>query len=76
MSDAPIDPPTTTRTHQAVVSILVGAGVVIVAIAERDLQHRPAAELRGPKTLWRMLCLNVLGVIGYYRWGRRPAGAS
>lgn len=38
---------------------------------ERDIQRRPADQVRGSKTLWRLVCLNALGAAGYLRWGRR-----
>lgn len=47
----------------------------LVATAERDLQRRPADQVRGSKPLWRVVCLNALGAVGYLRWGRRPTQA-
>jgi hypothetical protein len=29
------------------------------------------AEVRGSKTLWRLLCLNAIGAVGYLCCGRR-----
>lgn len=49
----------------------LGVSVVIVAVAERDLSSRTASQLRGPKPLWRLVCLNALGAVCYLRWGRR-----
>jgi hypothetical protein len=59
---------------------LIASGVMLISIslvvaAERDLSHRKPPELRGNKLLWRVLCLNALGAIAYFRWGLRPAGA-
>ncbi len=59
---------------------LIASGVMLVSIslviaAERDLSHRKPTELRGSKLLWRLVCLNALGAIAYFRWGRRVAGA-
>jgi hypothetical protein len=45
----------------------------LVAAAERDVQRRSTDEIRGSRLVWRMLCLNALGAIGYYLLGRRPA---
>jgi hypothetical protein len=56
--------------------VLIGISVGIVTAAERDLQRRPAEEVRGEKWLWRLLCLNAVGAVSYFRWGRRAAGAS
>lgn len=50
---------------------LTAALASIVASAERDLQRRPADEVRGSKTLWRLLSLNAVGAAIYFRWGRR-----
>jgi hypothetical protein len=62
------------RRSSVLVLILVGLG--LVAVAERDIQRRPAAEMRGSKLLWRLACLNVLGVASYFVWGRRAASTA
>ncbi len=49
---------------------LAGA-LTLIAAAEHDIQHRPADQLRGGKWLWRLLCTNALGALGYFRWARR-----
>lgn len=46
--------------------------LILIAAAERDLQHRPPAQLRGNKLVWRLLCLNGLGALVYFKWGRQP----
>jgi hypothetical protein len=51
--------------------LLVAASAAVVAAAEWDIHHRPASEVRGSKPLWRLVCLNALGAISYFRWGRR-----
>lgn len=43
----------------------------LVATAQRDIQRRPADQIRGSKPLWRLVCLNALGAVGYLRWGRQ-----
>lgn len=50
---------------------LIAACLALVAAAELDLQRRPADQVRGPKALWRVACLNALGGAAYFRWGRR-----
>jgi hypothetical protein len=55
---------------------LIAAASSVVAKAERDLQRRPAVQVRGSKTLWRVVCLNALGAAAYFRWGRRVAAKS
>ena len=43
-----------------------------VVLAERDIHRRPAAEIRGPKLLWRIIATqNVVGPAAYYLLGRR-----
>ncbi len=51
--------------------VSLAVAVTLVAAAERDIQHRPADQLRGGKLLWRLLCTNALGALGYFRWARR-----
>jgi hypothetical protein len=45
----------------------------LIVTAQRDIQLRPDAEVRGSKLLWRLLCLNAVGAVIYLRWGRRPS---
>ncbi len=52
--------------------MLIVVSLGVVAAAERDIQHRPADQVRGSKLLWRLVCLNALGSASYFRWGRRP----
>jgi hypothetical protein len=51
--------------------IVTAVSLALVGAAERDLQRRPADQVRGSKPLWRLLCLNALGAVSYLRWGRR-----
>lgn len=54
--------------------IIVG-GVVEVALTTwclRDLKHRPAELVRGPKFLWGpALSVQPVGPIAYLVWGRK-----
>lgn len=59
--------------HQALVSVLLVAGFALITVAERDIQRRPADEMRGPKLIWRLVSLNMLGAVGYLLLGRRAA---
>ncbi len=52
---------------------LIAVSLGVVAAAERDIQRRPADQVRGSKLLWRLVCLNALGSASYFRWGRRPS---
>ncbi len=64
------------RAEQLAILALSLAAASLVAGAERDLQRRPAEDVRGSKTLWRVLCLNAIGAVAYFRWGRRTARSS
>jgi hypothetical protein len=57
--------------QQAVIAAVFAVSLWLVVAAERDIQHRPAAEMRGSKVLWRVVCLNALGSVSYFLWGRR-----
>jgi hypothetical protein len=51
---------------------LVALEVVLIAAAERDIQRRPADEIRGPKLLWRVVVTqNVIGPVAYFSLGKR-----
>jgi hypothetical protein len=52
--------------------VLATVELVLIALAERDIGHRSAGELRGPRTMWRIAALNnFVGPLAYFRWGRR-----
>jgi hypothetical protein len=53
------------------VSALLTVGLALIFTAERDIQRRPSSEVRGSKLIWRVLCLNAVGAVGYLLWGRR-----
>ena len=57
--------------RQAGVSVLIVAALALIAAAERDIQRRPSSEVRGSKLLWRLVCLNAVGAVGYLLLGRR-----
>ncbi|HEX3978861.1 MAG TPA: hypothetical protein VGG07_11555 [Solirubrobacteraceae bacterium] len=51
---------------------LLALEVVLITMAERDIQRRPAEGIRGPKLLWRAVATqNVIGPAAYYGVGRR-----
>ena len=58
--------------QRRIAAVAIGGSLVIVAAAERDLSRRPADQVRGSKLVWRIVCTNALGALGYFRWGRRP----
>jgi hypothetical protein len=51
--------------------VSLALALTLVAAAERDIQHRRSDQLRGGKWLWRLLCTNAVGALGYFRWARR-----
>lgn len=55
---------------------MLAVSLGLVAAAERDVHRRSSADVRGPKIVWQILCLNALGAIGYFRWGRRDRSDS
>lgn len=60
------------RWRQAGIVVLATVQLGLLISAERDIQRRPAALIRGPKTRWRLLCLiNFLGPLSYFTFGRR-----
>ena len=61
---------------KAVTAVLIALSLLLVVTAERDLQHRPAQQIRGRKLLWRLASLNALGAVGYLRFGRRAPADS
>jgi hypothetical protein len=54
-------------------SVAIAVSLVIVAAAQRDLHRRPDALVRGDRRVWRLVCLNALGALAYFRWGRHPS---
>jgi hypothetical protein len=59
--------------RQAGISALLAVALALIFTAQRDIQRRPSSEVRGSKLLWRVLCLNAVGAVGYFLWGRRDA---
>jgi hypothetical protein len=57
--------------QRSVAAVLIVISLVVVAVAERDLHRRPDGQVRGDKRLWRVVCLNAIGALGYLLWGRR-----
>ncbi|HEX6459804.1 MAG TPA: hypothetical protein VF032_12860 [Thermoleophilaceae bacterium] len=60
------------RQRATVIGVLAVA-LPLIAAAQRDIQQRPASEIRGEKWIWRLVCLNALGAVVYFSWGRRRA---
>jgi hypothetical protein len=48
----------------------VQVGLLVAALT--DLRRRSAAQLRGSKSMWKMLsCVNFLGPLAYFAFGRK-----
>ncbi|HET6506762.1 MAG TPA: hypothetical protein VFG42_08230 [Baekduia sp.] len=62
-----------TPAGRAAAGVAITVALAIVGAAQRDLFRRSAGEVRGDKRLWHLVCLNALGALAYFRWGRRPA---
>ena len=59
--------------QQVATVVSIALSLAVVTAAERDLHRRPDDDVRGDKRLWRLVCLNALGALAYFRWGRRAA---
>jgi nitrate reductase NapE component len=71
MSKAIADFKNLSPVNRLLVAILGALGFALISVAERDIQRRPADEMRGPKLIWRLVSLNMLGAVGYLLWGRQ-----
>jgi hypothetical protein len=61
-----------TRHPRIVIPIILAVHATIAALTWRDIAHRPARRIRGPKTLWRVAsALNTMGSSAYWVIGRR-----
>ncbi len=58
--------------QRAGIGVLAAAELVAKVAAARDIQRRPAEQIRGSKWLWRAaLLVNTFGPLSYFLWGRR-----
>jgi hypothetical protein len=56
-----------------IIAVLV-VHTAIAALTWRDLQHRPAEQVRGSKKLWRVAsAANTVGSVAYLAIGRKPS---
>ncbi|HXD66082.1 MAG TPA: hypothetical protein VNV17_15780 [Solirubrobacteraceae bacterium] len=59
-------------TARSAVWVLLAIELVLIGVAERDIQRRPADRIRGPKLLWRaVVTQNFIGPAAYFGFGRR-----
>lgn len=65
-----------TTDRKRIIAIVVPIQVFLAALAWRDLARRPASQIRGSKTFWRVfVSLNPGNSVVYWAVGRRRAGA-
>jgi len=61
-------------------SVLLVIGLAHLAVTSwtwRGIRRRPAEQVRGSKTLWRLIsAVNTLGSAGYWLLGRRRGRSS
>ena len=61
-----------TSGQQRAVVVGGAAEAVLTVAALRDLAHRPAADVRGPKVLWVLaFFIQPFGPLAYFARGRR-----
>jgi hypothetical protein len=58
--------------RQATIVAITAWNWWLSATAELSIHRTSAERIRGPKPLWRLVCLtNSVGPLAYFRWGRR-----
>jgi hypothetical protein len=60
-----------TTAGKAAVLVITAISLLIIGTAQRDIAGRDEDEVRGSRTVWRLVSLNALGAIAYLRFGRR-----
>lgn len=61
-----------TASHKALVVTGAVAQFALLGAALWDIAHRPAAQVRGPKSLWvGVSFVNILGPMAYFVVGRK-----
>jgi hypothetical protein len=56
---------------KAAVLFITAISLMVVGRAERDISRRDEDEVRGSRTVWRLVSLNALGALAYLGFGRR-----
>ena len=60
------------RNSSRVVVLVLAGHALAAAWTWRDIRQRPAQQVRGSKTFWRISsAANTLGSVGYWLIGRR-----
>ncbi|MFB0837678.1 MULTISPECIES: PLD nuclease N-terminal domain-containing protein [unclassified Arthrobacter] len=51
--------------------------VSLLVAAQRDISHRPADQINGPKAAWRAASfVNFIGPMGYFIFGRKHSATG
>ena len=62
------------KPNKPVLGVALVVHVTAATLTWRNLRNRPAAQVRGSKTLWRVAsALNTLGSVAYWLFGRSSA---
>jgi Phospholipase_D-nuclease N-terminal len=62
------------RSQQVAIGALAAVELSAKIAAARDIQRRPASQVRGNKLFWRLaLLVNTFGPLGYFLFGRRKS---
>jgi hypothetical protein len=57
---------------RAAIVVIGAVEFVLLAAALVDIRRRPAAQIRGPKRMWRGLAfVSIIGPVSYFVYGRR-----
>ncbi len=58
--------------QKLILLVVLVVHVILARFTLRDLRHRPASAVRGPKRLWRVWAtMNTTGSLAYWLVGRR-----
>jgi hypothetical protein len=61
------------KPNKPVLGVALVVHATALTLTWRNLRNRPAGQVRGSKTLWRIAsALNTLGSVAYWLFGRRP----
>jgi hypothetical protein len=61
--------------QKRILLVVLVVHMILARFTLRDLRHRPASAVRGPKRLWRVWAtMNTTGSVAYWLVGRRRAG--
>lgn len=62
----------TGKPNKLVLAATAGVHLSVTALTWRDLRDRPAWQVRGNKTIWRLAsAANTIGSAAYWLYGRR-----